>query len=296
MAHRAAGKMRRVACGLCLAAALLVPVAWPGSARALEPLRIAGTGSVTAVMHALADAFMADEPSGVPAPEILTGLGSSGGIEAVLDRAVEMAVSSRRLEASELSRGAHETACAVTPFALVTSNPVPQALKRREVAALYAAPKPHWPDGSLLKIILRSSVDLDDAYAEAVFPGIEAAMAAARQRPDVPLAATDQDNLDLARRIAGSLTGTSLTQLVGEHTSDLHPIALDGVAPSLAAVADGSYAAAVTVCVVLPAKPVTRAQRFVAFMKTPRARRILMEAALMPVQRSAALHGADGPR
>jgi phosphate transport system substrate-binding protein len=288
--------MRRVACRLCLAAPLLATVLWPDGARALEPLRIAGTGAVTGVMHALADAFMADEPSGAPAPEILTGLGSSGGIEAVLDRAVEMAVSSRRLEVSELSRGAHETACAVTPFALVTSNPVPQALKRRDVAALYAAPKPHWPDGSPLKIILRSSVDLDDAYAETVFPGIEAAMAVARQRPDVPLAATDQDNVDLARRIAGSLTGTSLTQLLAEHTSDLHPVALDGVAPSLAALADGRYPAAMTICLVLPAKPAARAQRFVAFMETPPARRILTNAALMPIQRSAALHGAEGPR
>ena len=53
-------------------------------------------------------------------------------------------------------------------------------------------------------------------------------MEKARQRPEIPVAATDQDNADLAERTPGSLVGMSLTQLLLEKR-DLRTVAIDGL-------------------------------------------------------------------
>lgn len=81
---------------------------------------------------------------------------------------------------------------------------------RSEVAALFADPDARWSDGVPLRIVLRSRDDSDNVALTDNFPDMAAALQAARRRPDVPAAATDQDNAELAQKINGSLAVISL--------------------------------------------------------------------------------------
>ena len=65
----------------------------------------------------------------------------------------------------------------------------------------------------------------------------------ARKRPEVPTAATDQDNAKLAEQTPGALIGISLAQIAAENRK-LYLVPLDGVEPSLANFESGAYSLA----------------------------------------------------
>ena len=94
------------------------------------------------------------------------------------------------------------------------------------------------------------------------------ALEQARLRPDIPIAATDQDNADLAERTPGSLTGSTFTQIAMERR-DLRFIAIDGVAPTLEAFESAAYPFAKVLCFVLPARRSALGEQFIGFLRTP---------------------------
>ena len=113
-------------------------------------------------------------------------------------------------------------------------------MKSADLAGIFAAEKPTWADGTPIRIILRPRSDTDTALLAELFAGLGAAIETARRRTELPTAATDQDNAALADRTAGSLIGTTMTQIKTEHRN-LHVVPLDGVDPTLANFESGAY-------------------------------------------------------
>ena len=198
--------------------------------------------------------------------------------EGVLD----IAVSGRVLKPEELAQGLTQRAEIRTPFVLVTSQPRPNGFKSSEVAEIFKSRRASWADGSLIRIILRPKSDSDTTVLGSMFPGMAAAIEEARQRPDVPIAATDQDNADMAERIPGSLTGSTLSQVKMERRN-LRFIAIDGVEPSLESLESGAYPFAKPIYFVLPAKKSPLAERFIAFLGSPAGRAALRATGNLPI-------------
>jgi phosphate transport system substrate-binding protein len=107
------------------------------------------------------------------------------------------------------------------------------------------------------------------------------ALARLRARPELPVAQTDQDNLTLAEQIPGSLAAGTFTQLVTEARS-LRMVAIDGVAPSLAGMDDGSYPFVKEVQFVYAKGREPALVPLLAFLSSPRGRQLLGEAGLRP--------------
>ena len=150
---------------------------------------------------------------------MIPGLGSSGGIAAVLDGVLDLAVSARPLKPAE--SGLTETIAVRTPYGLASSNPKPGNIAKTDVAAFYAEATATWPDGTPVRVILRPKSESDTALLGETFPEMIAAIDRVRMRMDVPVAATDQDNLEMAKSIEGSLVGTSLAQMITENHQPL---------------------------------------------------------------------------
>ena len=129
---------------------------------------------------------------------------------------------------------------------------------------------------------MRPKSDSDTTVLGNMFPGMAAAIEDARQRPDVPIAATDQDNADMAERIPGSLTGSTLSQVKMERRS-LRFVAIDGVEPSLDNLESGAYPFAKPIYFVLPANKSPLAERFIAFLGSPVGRAALRATGNLPV-------------
>jgi ABC-type phosphate transport system substrate-binding protein len=110
----------------------------------------------------------------------------------------------------------------------------------------------------------------------AEFAEIGSAIDALRKDPGVPAATSDQVAADRAEKVPGSLT-TSTVALIASEKRRLHLIPIDGVSPSAANLANGSYKMqrVMRIVYIQPLKGL--AEKFVNFIKSDRGRKTLME-------------------
>lgn len=249
---------------LALILSLILSLATTAPART-EELKVGGTGTSTPLLAVLAKEFGRRTEAVV---EVVPSLGSSGGLRALGDGVLDIAVSGRPLKPAEEGKGLYVVFTARTPFILATSHPKPKGLSTAEIVSAFAAERMYWQDGSLIKIILRPRAESDIALMHRFFPKMDVALEKARQHPDVPVAATDQDNLAMAEHIAGSLATTTLAQVALEKRN-LRPVAIDGTEPTLENFERGTYALAKQLYFVVRGSPTPLVQAFIDFLKSP---------------------------
>ena len=176
-----------------------------------ETVRVGGTGMALAAMQQAGASLSAAEPDiGIT---VLPSLGTSGGIKALAQGAIDLAVIGRPLKADETGKGAVAAGCMTTALLFASSHPSPHGVAMAEVPSFFADERPRWRDGKPLKVILRSRAGSENGYLTAAIPGMAAALEAAYKRPDIPVATTDQENVEQALRIANSFAITTLLQL-----------------------------------------------------------------------------------
>ena len=263
-----------------LAAALAFAVAsslWTSPAAA-DVLRLGGKSGASALMVHLGQAFT--RWAGI-AVEVVPGLGSTGSLNALAEGVLDVAIAGRGLSPARSKRGFVQVATVRTPWVLATSHPAPPALTGRDVVAAYAADRAAWPDGTPLRVVLRSQSDADHAVLAAAIPGMEAALDRARRRGDASVAGNDQDNAAIAEKMSGSLTDSTYTQVVMERRN-LRFVSLDAVAPTLEALESGAYPHARIFRLILPPAPSGAARRFIQFLRTDEGVRAMREAGCLP--------------
>lgn len=256
---------------LCLLGVMLATS--PGLAQALK---IGGTGAATEMLRQIAPAFR--DATGVTL-EVVPGLGTSGAHNALIDGKLGLAIAGRDLRDKETAKGLKVVMTFRTPFGLVTSRPQPDALKSTEIAALYRADRPLWSDGTPILMTLRPADESDNIVLGGLFPGMAEALQHLRKRRDLSIAATDQDNADMAERIKGSLISATLVQILAENRN-LRFVPIDGAVPSLEAYENGSYPYGKSMHVVAPAAPSAEAQALVAFLASPQGVALLRQASI----------------
>lgn len=230
-----------------------------------EVLRMGGTGMALGAMTRIAEHWSSAE-AGVTA-QVLPSLGTSGGIKALKAGAIDIAFAARGASEAEKSASVVDALCLKTAFIFATSRRLAGDLPSRQLPALYAARRPVWPDGSPLKIILRPRSGSEVPYLAERVPGMAAALDIAFEQPERPITLTDQENAQLAVETPDVLAMLTLLQLRGESLA-LTPLSLDGVAPSAASLADGSYSLPLRLCLLTPAAQSPLARRFVAHLRT----------------------------
>ncbi len=252
----------------------LMLLASPASA---ETLKVGGTGAVTELLRQLAPAFESETDHRL---EVVNSLGTTGAIRALVDDKIGMAIGGRGLKEDEAARGLRVAATLRTPFGLVTSRAGPDNLKSADIASLYRADRPLWPDGMPILITLRPVLETDNIVLGNLFPGMADAIVALRQRRDLSLAATDQDNVELAETNKGSLAGATLTQIATEQRR-LKFVSIDGVAVTIENFLSGAYRYEKRLFIVVPATPGHGARAFLAFLSTPAAKLLMRKAGVM---------------
>jgi phosphate transport system substrate-binding protein len=245
----------------------------PAAKAATETVRVGGTGFAIALMRVLGERVNALRPA--IETTVLPSLGSGGGLAALGEGAIELAVSARPLTNDEKGKGLRDAACAITPLAFATSRLETGNLALRDLPGLYAAASPTWPDGMRLKVILRDRKGAEISYLSAQLPGMREAFATAFDRPGIAVGATDQENADLAQRIEGSLAIITLLQMRTERLA-LRVLSLDGLTPSTEAIAAGAWPLPIRFCLVLPAMPAPGAREIVAFFGSPDGQALLV--------------------
>ena len=258
--------------GLGLLSALLTLN--PASA---ETLRMGGTGAATEMLRQIGPAFEAE--TGIKL-QVVPSLGTSGGNAAAADGVIGISVAGRDLKTKEAEKGLTVAATLRTPFGLVTSRPGPDGLASAEIASFYGADRPAWPDGTPMLIVLRPVDESDNLLLGAFFPGMAEAIKHVRTRSDLSVAATDQDNADMAEKTKGSLVASTRTQITTEKRN-LRFLTIDGIAPTLENYKSGAYPYGKTLYLVVPAKISPEAAAFLAFIATPSGESLLRKAEII---------------
>ena len=243
-------------------------------------LRIGGNGSGLGALKLLAKAYRKNHPE--VAITVVPNLGSSGGIAALRNGMLDLAVSSRPLKADEQEAGLQAAEYARTPFVLTAQRNVVQAgISLEQLIDIYQQDDPRWPDGTRVRIILRPSNDTDTSLLEQLSPAMEQAMRHAQARQGMAIATTDQDSLDAVSRVPGALGTAALTEIVTERQS-VRLLSFNGVKPNLKILAAGGYPLVKRYLLVTPEKPSRHAQLFAVFLRSAKGREILVKAGNLP--------------
>jgi phosphate transport system substrate-binding protein len=187
------------------------------------------------------------------------------------------------LRDKELAQGFKVGAIFRTPIGLVTSRREPENFKSGEIAALLASDRPLWPDGTPMIIILRPADETDYTVLSEHFRGFAGTLTHLRTRRDISIAATDQDNADMAEKLKGSLTSATLTQMLGEKRN-LKFVNIDGVPASLENYLNGSYRYGKPLYLVVPRDISPEAKAFISFLATPTGEALLKKGGLVAGQ------------
>src|SRR5512134_1235308 len=265
--HPGASAARRRGRAWALAIGLLL--ANPVSAA--DAIRVGGNGAGTLLLQRVAPEFVRAHPGAQV--NVIGNLGSSGGLKALAAGALDVAVTARPLGAEERSRGLVEIPLGHSPLVFASTKEHP-GLTLKEVAAMYRGDVTTWPDGSLLRLVLRPKTDSETADLRAMSPEMDGAVSAAFGRPGTVLATTDAEAADALEKVPGRLGNTSLGVIITE-SRRLRAIRLNGVEPSLKNLESRQYQYARTLYLVTPAKPARGVSELVQFLNSPAGRNIL---------------------
>jgi phosphate transport system substrate-binding protein len=246
---------------------------------AAQTVRVGGTGMALATARQLGAMLTRQDPSFQL--HVLPSMGTPGGLKALKDGAIDLALAGRRLSAEEQTSGLREALCLLTPLVFASSHPRPPGIERARLPELFADPKPRFADGSPLKIILRSRTGSEMPYLASVVPALREPIESAFKRTEIPVGATDQENADLAHRIVNSFAIMTLLQMRSE-SLDLRTVALDGVEPSTESLAGNAYPFAMRICLVSGARPTAGATRFIAHARSDASQAMIRRLGGMP--------------
>jgi phosphate transport system substrate-binding protein len=249
---------------------------------AAEPIRINGSGSGLFMMTPLIKAYTKAHPDVRITME--KPLGSSGAIKALLGGALDIAVSSKVLKPEELSMGAVSREYGRTPLAFVTGKKGGKTdITTKELEDIYSGRLKTWPDGVPIRLILRPDSDIDTKILEGLSPEMGKAVKIAHSQKGMAVAITDPESDDAVAKTQGSLGAAALPAILADK-APLSVLALNGVKPTVATLANGTYPLAKDIRFVTTKNTPPEAVKFLEFIYSPQGRAIAGNAGvLVPV-------------
>lgn len=267
-------RARRVLGALASAAASAVLLISLGTAPAQAvAVKIGGTGAALGGIRLLAEAFHRQQAE--VTVEVVEGLGSTGGIRALIAGAVDIGLAGRSLRDGEREAGAMPRPYARTPFVIVTHPEVPvEEISMQDAVGIYAGRVTAWPDGTPLRLIMRPEGDSDTAMLMSISEELAESVTQAQKRQGLTVATTDQKALDHVERLPGAV-GTSTLALVSTEHRKVKVMALAGMVPSVESLRDGRWPYYKDLAVVTLDQPSEPARAFLDFMWSPEGRAVL---------------------
>ena len=251
-----------------------------------ETIRISGTGGAVGTMRILGEAFRKANP-GIKV-EILPGMGSSGGIKAVLAGRLDIGLSGRTLTGAERAEGVVETKYARSPFVFIANRNLEMTgVTMKGVAEIYNG-KRDWENGQRIRLVLRPVEDSDTPVLKRMSPAMSVAVDTAMRREGMIVATTDQEAVDIIEQVRGAFGAATLSLVISEKRA-VRILSLDGITPSVQTLSDRSYPYAKTFFMVTRRNPTDSVRRFIDFVGSPRGSAILAENGQAAVPQKGAL-------
>lgn len=244
-----------------------------------EALVIAGSGSNLPVTRALATAWALH---GAPPPVVHTSVGSGGGMRALADGAIDIALISRPLSARERTGELTAVPYARAPVVFAVHSAVPDRdIDAQGVLDIYAGRRTTWSDGTPIVVLQRERGDSSHAAAVKVIPGFaevdEEASVARRWR-------VIYDDVGMQEALASTEGSIGL---VGSGTMPpdlaLRGLSFAGVEGSAEEVIAGHYPLFKDLAFVTRTPPDVRATELFRFVYSAEGRRVILDHGCAPL-------------
>lgn len=257
------------------------PETLPGSP---DEIVAVGTGSMTPLAERLAAAWAAR--GGSPKVVVEPSVGSGGGVRACADGAVDLGMVSRPLGEAERRLGLEVFPVARDAVVLAASERLPiSGIGSAELTRLYRGEAVQLPDGRPLVLLLRDPDETANAVFERVYPGLRPLREEATRSRRLRVLFHDDA---MGAALVSTLGGVGLHSLGGVVTSPygLKALELDGVRPTVEAMAEGRWAPGRDLFFVARPERRGHVQPFLDFVGSPEGRRVVRESGYLPVERS----------
>lgn len=243
-------------------ASILAVLLWGGAEAWAGTIQVGGTGSALKALGLLGEAFSKERPDVTIV--VLPSLGSKGGLRALQAGRIDLAVIVA--DGGDPPPPLSVRPWARSPFAIMVGEATPiSTLALDDLIRIYSGQRPRWPDGTLIRPVLRPPVDSAYAMLANFGPGMADALDIAQGLWGATAAITDQDSADALETVPGAIGTLALGQAMAEQRK-IHPVALDGVAPSLANLATGAYSHGLTYRLVSRDPPGEETRAFLAYL------------------------------
>lgn len=264
---------------LCLTLVLALVLAAPVCA---GELIVGGTGSSGPLAQLLFEAYRKQAPEH-SLRLISPPLGTNGALRALEQNRVHLVLAGRPLAKEELARFGQHFDLADTPFVMASRDGQrPGGFSLDELAQVYEGRLTTWGDGAPIRLVLRGAFESDTLLLKDMSGALAQAMEVAKNRPGMAGAVNDLETVTVLTGTRGALGPTTLGLLTSLNVR-LQVFALNGAAPSLANLKSGKYPWRKRLTVVLPQQPSPEATAFAAFLRSAKARELLLRNDYLPL-------------
>lgn len=236
---------------------------------------IGGTGTGLALLQRLANAWRMAQPAQTPPITVLPSLGTSGGLRALRERQIDVAIIARPLKDAERAEGLIATPIVRAPLVFATRRPAPaRNITSADLDRWYSDPGARWPDRSRVTVLFRETGDGGLKVIKDAAPALGVALDHDPRSSGLGvLLQTDQEMRDALLDIQGSIGWIDLGTIRLEELP-LEPLSLDGVSPTPEALAAGRYKLAVSLWLVRRADAPPNIEALIRFASSPAMRTI----------------------
>ncbi|MFO0755254.1 MAG: substrate-binding domain-containing protein [Byssovorax sp.] len=259
-----------------------------------DALIFAGSGSNLPLTQVLVEAYRVRNPH--TRMVVHESIGSSGGIRALRDGAINISLVSRPLTEEETRAGLRALSYARVAVVIATNPSVPDACTSREhFVHLYGRTKAKWIDGSRAVILQRERGDSSFQVFANLVPGLAEENEAAYREDRWRVLYSDRAMQEALMSTEGA-AGIFDLGAITVHRLPLKVMCVDGVTPSLWSVRTGRYPFWKDLSFVTAGPPSKLASAFFEFVQSPEGR-ALTEASghlALPVDQDKADAGAKG--
>jgi len=196
--------------------AVLFTFTWSGLSSGSEQTRliVGGTGSSLGFMRLLGTSFSTLHPE--ISVEVLPSLGTGGGIRALKNGAIDVAVAGRPLTEDEKT-GLQHSFLGSSPFVFAVHPTTPvEKITLSEIVNIYNGSLSTWTDDSRIRRFLRPANDADWKLMNSFSPELSKALKLAQKNAGIHLAITDNDAATYLENVQGSFGPSTLTMIVAE--------------------------------------------------------------------------------
>jgi phosphate transport system substrate-binding protein len=244
-------------------------------------LRVAGSGAMTPLASLLGAAWASH--AGAPSVVVEPSVGSTGGVYAAADGAVDLGLVARPLKEQERKLGLTLVPVARDAVVLAAHPSVAvDGVTSEELVALFSGTRTTFTDGSPVTVFLRDRDDSAHAALEQLVPGLQAAREASYQTNRFRVLSHDDAMGGALAMTPGAIGVYGLGALVASRLP-LKALMLDGVKPSLATLESGGWRASRALGFVVRADRLERARAFLSFVAGPEGTALARANGYLPV-------------